>query len=153
MSESQHVARVRSCFEVGDLFAEDHPVITVKTGGRAYGALSRQAVARGIPIPVIEQLGQAVVQVHEGKTMIFVALWEDESPYDDRLVYACTTAAIRAAHEAGLESVSLPLVGASEALRLVGSMGRAIIELEELFERQGWDFPDVRVITDKTAAL
>ena len=153
MNKAAYVARIRSCLEVGDLFAADHPVITVKTGGRSYGALSRQAVARGIPIPVVERLGQAVVQVHEGKTMIFVALWEDESPYDERLVYACTTAALRAAQSTGLESVSLPLVGADQALRLVGSMGRAVVELEELFEGQGWDFPDVSVLTDKPVVL
>ena len=149
MNESSALARLRSCLEVGDLFAEEHPVITVKTGGRSYGALSRQAVTRGMTIPVIDQLAQAVVQEQQGKHYIFVTLWEDENPYDDRLVYACTTRSIRAAYDAGLDSVSLPLIGANQAWRFMGSMGRAIMELEELFERQGWEFPEVRVLTDR----
>lgn len=149
MNDSRHLARLRECLETGDLFDEQHPVITVKTGGRSYGALSRRAVREKIDIPVIDQLGVAEAHERGGRTVIFVTLWQDESLYDDRLVYKCTTGAIRAAHEAGLESVSLPPIGANQAWRFHATMGRAIGELEELFERQGWDFPEVRVVTDK----
>lgn len=133
---------------MGDLFAYDVPVITVMTRGRYYGALSRRVAAMGVRIPDLALRCAELVETEDGKTYIFVALWNDENAYSGRQVYDCTRAVLREASHHRIPEVAMPLLGGNERARFLGAMEQAVDHAEDEADEADAFMPSVVFVSD-----
>lgn len=126
-----------------DLFEHEAFVVTIKTGGRVYGAISQQFSTRypKTPLPNLSWGDSApAVLLPDGKYVIFTALWPDQEQgseaYPPVKVYSCTASAIRQAADAGRDEIALPLIGGSERHNRMPAMGQAIHDALALLEKR-----------------
>jgi hypothetical protein len=79
------VADFHDRVEEGDLLERQHIVVPIKTGGRIYGAISRQFNSKypSVPIPdlAFRQTHFAPFDEDNHRTVTFVAYWSDEMNY------------------------------------------------------------------------
>lgn len=123
-------------------------VITVMTGGRYYGSLSKKVVASGVQIPELALGCAEYVANAPGKGHIFVALWSDENVYTPKLVYDCTRACIKQASVHRLPEIAMPLLGGNERAKFIGAMEQAIDHAEDQADETETHMPSVVFVTD-----
>jgi hypothetical protein len=128
-----------------DLFTFPNIVIPIKTLGRWYGSISR-AVAGKVDFPHLSLCGAKVVP-HGEKNFIFVALWDDHTPYSNRLISSCMASAYLASARAGLEKIATPLLGGKEGQKYIGAMEQALDETETKLEAMDISAPEVVFVT------
>ncbi|MBI5071038.1 MAG: hypothetical protein HZB56_22705 [Deltaproteobacteria bacterium] len=131
--EKEALGRLRS----GDLFDHPVPVIPVMTRGRAYGSISRRAVAAGAKIPNL-----SLAQASHDDRFIYVALWDDDSAYSDLSIASCAVAALREACALGLEHLFLPVLGGREGMRYLWAAEKGIFEYADDLEEAGKAYPE-----------
>ena len=127
-----------------DLFSFDAFVVTIKTGARPYGAISRQFVAHYPTVPIADVShgnSSAPIDLPDGKKVIFTCLWPDVEAgegYPPEKIVACTASAIMSALKAGLEEIALPRIGGGKARERKPAMGQGIVEAEKMFQHPRW---------------
>ena len=145
--------------EPRDLFAfpvEVPIVITIKTEGRIYGAISQQ-FAKHYPTVELPHVAwgdsSGPVKLPDGKTAIFTAQWVDEEPdgqpYPPNRVYGCTVSCIRQAALAGFDTVAMPLLGGGEKAHRRRVVGRGIVDALELLDKRELDIDIVIALGGK----
>ena len=145
MTQDSEIFRLEAMKKIvhGDLFAWKNPVITIKTRGRTYGALSRHAAKLGVPLPDLV-LGCAAF--HD--PYIFVALWEDESAYTPRLFASCGASILNAASRGNVPLVAIPLLGdKKEAVKNLGFIEQALCESADELDSRERPVPDWVYVT------
>jgi hypothetical protein len=93
--------------EEGNLLDQQHFVVPIKTGGRAYGRISQQFVRRfnfQLPELGFREAEFAVLDERNHRTVTFVAYWDEEMSYT---VDHVAIAAGRAMRTFTLESIRL----------------------------------------------
>lgn len=130
----------------GDLFSYAHPVIPIKTKGRTYGSVSRQAAARGIVLPDLP-LGTAAFQ----DPYIFVAFWSDDNDYTPEHFYDCAAAVMSRAASNHVPLIALPLLGGKEAMENLWSVEKGLFDAGDNLNNMGFDIPDHVYVTDHGA--
>ncbi len=137
-------AKVRA--RVGDLFSYPAVVVTIESGGRAHGRISKDVVARGIALPTLA-LGECVYERVGAKDYVFACLWEPGSEYDEGLVRQLTTRALQLASQHEIETLAFPLLGGSEAHRFVEVMIEAMLREERVLSEAGRSVPRGLIVT------
>ena len=143
--------REESC----DLFSYDAFVVTIKTEGRYYGAVSRGFVKRypGVALPHLNWGdSSALMTLPDGKQVIFTALWSDieegAEAYLTSRVYGCTASAIRQAAVGGLEEIAMPPIGGGEKEARMPAMGQGIVDGVQLQADHGREIEVMVAIGD-----
>lgn len=127
----------------GDLFSWRNPVITIKTKGRTYGALSRHADSLGVPLPDLVLGCAAFLDPY-----IFVALWDDESPYTPQLFASCAATILHTASRNGIPLVAIPLLGGKkEAMSQLGIVEEALVLAADDLDDRECPVPDWIYVT------
>lgn len=145
MTRGYEIFRLEAMKKVvhGDLFVWKNPVITIKTRGRTYGALSRHAATLGVRLPDLV-LGCAAF--HD--PYIFVALWEDESAYTPRLFASCGASILNAASRANVPLFAIPLLGDKrEAVENLGYVEQALCDAADELDSRERPVPDWVYVT------
>lgn len=132
----------------GDLFAFPYPVVTIMTGGRFYGSLSRTVVSAGVEVPDLAFGCAAFARTGVDKSFVFVALWNDGNEYSPKQVYDCTRACVKQAQVHGLPQLAMPLLGGNERASFVGAMDQAIDHAEDEAGEAEAEMPEVVLVTD-----
>lgn len=117
----------------GDLFAERAYVVPVKTGGRSYGSISRAIQKAGVTIPVLP-LRQSVAAIHDGKTIVFMAFWDDDNRYTDSHIALCVASAVVCASRADVATLAIPLLGDKDKMQFLGAMEYGVEQAEAELE-------------------
>lgn len=130
----------------GDIFTYKNPVITIKTKGRAYGSISKQAVERGISLPELS-LGFAEYR----EPYIFVALWDDENEYSEEHMYRCAAAVMSRAASHHVSLIAMPLLGGKEAMAHLWLVEKALFEAGDNLHNMGFPIPEHVYVTDHGA--
>jgi hypothetical protein len=146
MNEEQYAKLGEARLVTGDLFSYENIVIPVKTGGRWYGSISREAVRRGIPFPHVV-LCEAKHVKHEGKNYVFLGLWDDEVRYSDLHIYRCASSAVLEGAHGHLQQLAMPLLGGNEGHKYIGAMERAIDDVVDLLDPTGLLVPEIVFVT------
>ena len=129
----------------GDLFSYKSPVIPIMTKGRAYGSLSKQVVARGIKLP---DLPLCNTGFQDG--FIFLALWDDNSTYDEQTMYDCAAACHGMASLQQLDTLVMPILGGKGGEKYLWIVERGIFEHSESMDSMGLYYPPNHIfVTDK----
>jgi hypothetical protein len=155
LDDAFYIRLVDACFVEGSLFDFDAFVVTVKTGGRPYGVISRQMITRypSVAIPAVGWgLSSEPIELPDGKRVIFTGLWKDEEAgdgYPGATIRSCTASAIRQAVEAGLEELAMPLIGGGKKFARKAFMGRGLHDAQELIERRGQEAPEIYVLVGR----
>jgi len=133
----------------GDVFAEPAFVVPVMTRGRAYGSISKAIQARGIVIPDLK-LRETAVETYNGKTVIFLAFWDDTTPYSNAHVTACVDHAMGAASNARVPFLAIPLLGGKEWEKYLSAMEFGVEQAEQTFDVTGFNPVEVSFMTQNT---
>ncbi len=135
-----------------NVFDFDTFVVTVKTEGRIYGAISKQMLERypDVQVPSLDWgASSPPIALPDGKRVIFTCLWEDEEDeegYPPRIVRSCTSSAIRQATVAGCEELALPLIGGGKKFARKAAMGQGMHDALTLAERRELEPPQLYVV-------
>jgi len=89
MNREQYEKMGRERIVRGDLFTYENVVVPIKSEARWYGSISQQ-VAKMVPEFPKLVLTEAKVVPLQGKTFVFVALWDDHTPYSWDHIRGCT---------------------------------------------------------------
>lgn len=128
----------------GDIFTFKNPVITIKTKGRTYGALSRHVDELGVKLPDLA-LGTACFQ----DPYIFVALWDDENAYSHRLMADCAVAILNVAHRNDVKLIAMPPLGGKEGMTHLWIVESALFDAGEPMDNAGFEIPKHVYVTNK----
>ena len=130
----------------GDLFSYKNPVIPIMTKGRAYGSLSQKVVAQGIKLP---ELPLCNTTFQDG--YIFLALWDDNSTYDDDTMYDCGAACLGDGRNAASSTrSSCPFWAEREARSTSGSWSGRSSSTPKAWTNMGFYYPEKHIfVTDK----
>jgi hypothetical protein len=133
---------------VGDLFTYDVPVITIKTGGQYYGAISKALAKQGVSFPDLALGCAEYVVTPTGRTFIFVALWSEDNAYTHALIYNCTAACLKKASLHRVTRVALPFLGGNQRHRFIGAMEQAVDDAMDETDEKNEHMPEVVFVTD-----
>lgn len=139
--------RAKSRLIVGNIFDQPVPVVPILTEGRAYGSISRQAVAMGLTLPDL-QLGHSVISRQKGRTFIFSCLWASESPYSEALITRIVVSAMAVASHEELEAIAFPLLGGNQGRRYLRTMLLAVEKQEDDLDELERHCPAVAFVTN-----
>jgi hypothetical protein len=129
----------------GDLFGYPNPVIPIKTKGRWYGALSREAVRRGANLPDLT-LGQARFV----DPFLFIAVRGDESDCDEETLHTCAASVLDvASRQMRLDRLVLPVLGGRDRLKYLWIVERGLFEMADYLDAAGFPIPEHVYVTDK----
>jgi len=129
----------------GDLFSYKNPVIPIMTKGRAYGSLSQKVVAQGIKLPDLALTNTAFQDGY-----IFLALWDDNSTYDDDTMYDCGASCLARAGGEILSELVMPVLGGKGGEKYLWLVERAIFEHSEAMTNMGFYYPEKHIyVTNK----
>lgn len=79
----------------GDIFDYKHVVVPIKAGGRAYGSISKQMLAKyPVALPNVK-FGEAVLVKAGDREFICVGYWTEHNAYTPDSLRTATTAAIK----------------------------------------------------------
>lgn len=126
----------------GNIFDYKNPVITIKTGGRTYGRLSRQAAERGAVMPDIALATAKFVDPY-----IFVALWNDQNTYSPKLIADCAASAVIEAYRHKIELVAFAPLGGNQGMQYLWAAEQAIFMEETKKTDAGLWFPEHVFVT------
>lgn len=126
----------------GDLFTYANPVIPIKTKGRTYGSISRQAVERGIKLPDLA-LGTALFQ----DPYIFVAFWSDDNAYTLEHFIECAAAVMSRSANAYVPLIAMPLLGGKEAMPNLWAVEKGLFDMGDIVNSMGFDIPEHIYVT------
>ena len=135
----------------GDLLSRDHVVVPVMEGGKTYGTLSRQFEARhpDIPIPNLSWREAKTAWLDKGRTVTFVAYWNDDCGFTPNHMDYCAARGLRAfctSVAADLDAalgeepfcLSLPLFkGAEASVQALAHLEWEVRQVEGSLERVG----------------
>ena len=132
----------------GDLFSYKNPVIPIMTKGRAYGSLSQKVVAQSIKLPDLALTNTAFQDGY-----IFLALWDDNSTYDDDTMFDCGVACLTAAGRQQLDTLVMPVLGGKRGEKYLWLVERGIFEQSDWMEDTGFYYPKNHIfVTNKILA-
>lgn len=131
----------------GDLFAEPAYVVPIQTRGRAYGSISRAVSAAGVGIPSL-QLTESFTTTHQGRTIIFVAFWDDGNDYTEEHVARCVMSAVVRAYHARVPHVAVPLLGGKDKTAFLGAMELGVEWAADTLEALGFSSIEVSFVSN-----
>lgn len=148
--DPKHREFLESLIIEGDLFAHESFVVTVKSRGRWYGRVSREAVQRfrGLRVPHLAW-GTCKSQRLEDRTVVFACQWDDASEYTAPLIAGLAESAVLTAARAGCAEIAMPLFGGDKKERLKPAMGAGILRALDLLDEAdepAHPAPDVLVV-------
>jgi len=135
-----------------DLFSHAVVVIPVKTHGRSYGSVSREAVSQGWEVPSFERVTNSELRRMGGRTAVFVALWDDVMEYSDALIARCVMSCINTAALSGCAILAFPLFGGKDKVQYIAAMEKGVEQAEEQLDAVGLLGPKVLFVTNGTLA-
>jgi hypothetical protein len=148
-SRDEHLRRLaRERTVVGDLLTFDAAVVPIKTRGRWYGSISRAVANQGVSFPDLALGCAELVVMASGRTLIFVALWSDDSTYSPTLIYNCTAACLKQASLHRVPKIALPLLGGNQRHRFTGAMEQAVDDAMDEADEKNEHMPEVVFVTD-----
>ena len=135
----------------GDLLSRDHFVIPIKEGGKTYGTLSRQFASRypEVAIPDLSLREARTLSVGDGRTVTFVAYWDESCAYTPNHMSYCAARALRAFSSAASKNMgsirgdepfclSFPLFkGAEKSAQALAHLQWEICQVESSIELIG----------------
>jgi hypothetical protein len=133
---------------VGDLFTYEVPVIPIKTHGQWYGSISRAVAQQGVSFPDLALGCAELVVTPTGRTLIFVALWNEENTYTPAHIYNCTAACLKQASVHRVPRLALPLLGGNQRHRFIGAMEQAVDDAMDETDEKNEYMPEVVFVTD-----
>ena len=120
-----------------DIFTYKNPVITIKTKGRTYGALSRHVDKLGVKLPDLALGTAAFIDPY-----IFVALWDDESPYSPQHLSACAVAILNVAFRNDVKLIAMPPLGGKAGMKHLWIVEAALFEAGDVMDNAGFEIPE-----------
>ena len=155
INEQRCILEVEERLVSEDLFDFPVFVVTIKTRGRIYGAISKDMKNR-YPTVRFPDLGwglsSPVIDLPDGKKVIFTCLWKDQETgegYPPHVISGCTASAIGEAAKAGCEEIAMPLIGGGKKRERIPWMGHGILEKTRQIEDRGMEPPEVLIAMGK----